>query len=110
MGKTAGILEDMSEPLHPGVFADIKQMVAELKIPADATQNEKILHATVKGDMALLVAEIERLQGEVAAEREACARLSENPYSDSVQAYGQDEPLAVGSKIAAAIRARGEKK
>jgi hypothetical protein len=41
-----------------------------------------------------------------AEEREACARLAERPYGDEVAAYAGDEPLAVGRKIAAVIRAR----
>ena len=39
-------------------------------------------------------------------EREGCARLASNPYSDEVIAFGPDEPLAVGEKIAIAIRER----
>jgi hypothetical protein len=35
---------------------------------------------------------------------EECAKVAENPYSDAVAAFGQDEPLAVGAKIASAIR------
>jgi len=40
----------------------------------------------------------------VASERERCAKIAETPYSDAVKASGQDEPMAVGTKIAAAIR------
>jgi len=43
----------------------------------------------------------------VMAEREACAQIAESPYSDVVCAFGPDEPLSVGKKIAAAIRSRG---
>lgn len=37
--------------------------------------------------------------------RERDARIAESPYSDQVAAFGFDQPLAVGEKIAAAIRA-----
>lgn len=36
---------------------------------------------------------------------EEAAKVCENPYSDEVEAYGPDEPLTVGSKIAKALRA-----
>jgi len=36
---------------------------------------------------------------------EEAAKVSKNPYSDEVRAYGSDEPLAVGLKISNAIRA-----
>ncbi len=35
---------------------------------------------------------------------EQCAKIAESPYSDAVEAFGSDEPLAVGAKIAKAIR------
>jgi hypothetical protein len=44
----------------------------------------------------------------VAEERAACAALAEGVYGDAVEAFGHDEPMAVGAKVAAAIRARGE--
>lgn len=37
-------------------------------------------------------------------ERERAARIAENPYSDEVEAFAGDEPKAVGTKIAVAIR------
>lgn len=37
--------------------------------------------------------------------KEACARLSNNPYGDEICAFGDDEPSQVGEKIAKAIRA-----
>ena len=42
-------------------------------------------------------------------ERERAAKIADNPYSDTVQASGSDEPMAVATKIALAIRAEGGK-
>lgn len=102
-------------------MADIKESVEDLKLPADATPFERTLYATVKKDMAILLAEVERLRAgfaaevevkaAVAAEREACAALSETyiqthnvhvgPGGDCGQGcYG------IAEEIAAAIRAR----
>jgi len=53
--------------------------------------------------MKLVEAAIDRA---VLEENEACAQLALNPYGDEVQVIGREEPLAVGKKIAAAIRAR----
>jgi hypothetical protein len=44
----------------------------------------------------------------VAAEREACAKLAEQPYSDDVCVVGPESPINVGNKVAAAIRVRGQ--
>ena len=48
-----------------------------------------------------------RIDTAVSEEREACAKIAQRPYGDEVEAFGGDEPMAVGNKIAAAIRARG---
>jgi hypothetical protein len=39
---------------------------------------------------------------------EEAAQLAEKPYSDEVAALGRDQPLAVGEKIAKALRARAK--
>jgi acyl-CoA reductase-like NAD-dependent aldehyde dehydrogenase len=55
-------------------------------------------------ELAAVTAERDRLRERIVTERETCARIAEEPYSNVVQAYGSDEPLEVGRKIAAAIR------
>ena len=49
-----------------------------------------------------------RIKEAVEREREACAMMATDVYGDAVEAMGPDEPMAVGLKIAAAIRARRE--
>ena len=51
----------------------------------------------------------ERIAAYGREERERAARLAESPYGDEVQAYGSEEPKAVGLKIAKAIRALAQR-
>lgn len=44
----------------------------------------------------------------VELEREECAKVCENVYGDEVGAVGNNEPMMVGAKCAAAIRRRGK--
>jgi len=52
--------------------------------------------------------DVEAIARALDAERAKAAEIAENPYSDAVSAIAGDEPLAVGRKIAAAIRRAAE--
>ncbi len=56
--------------------------------------------------MQSLEGKIKRYRSRIAEIKETAFALAENVYGDDVAALGTDEPMAVGQKIAAALRRR----
>ncbi len=80
------------------VYSEYSSDPADIKIPNDA---DRSLVVSARNHLPALLDALERGREETIEE---CAKVAEHPYSDAVAAFGPDEPLAVGAKIAAALR------
>jgi hypothetical protein len=120
--KLAGQLEDAQKRITDleGKLAECEQELKQERETADECENcdgttdassEEYGFATVAFCLKCwndLASRHFALKQKLAAAREAAlleaANLAIQPYSDEVEAYGNDEPSMVGKKIAVAIR------